>query len=253
MLAGAIDHWLYRNMVISRPSPDETGGAVDIGLLMPLLNQLALSPSPVVEQYVSSFLTNLTLRGILDPEQLFQSVFQQGNEKLRASLAGYFMECWPGISPELLSTFLAHCEADRDAEVVKKLGGVFAYHFEHAPAAVVEYLDRSLKPVDSFARALAFALEQSPLRVGRREEYSSQLAFLLTFGTLSALANFQSEDSHEPDAHIRAPQISLAAGYDAEPSEPDESAGRSFSGRTLPPLGEGGHHSVGSSHRSARE
>ena len=193
VLAGAIDHWLYRNMVISRPSPEETGGTVDIGLLMPLLNQLALSPSPIVEQYVSSFLTNLTLRGILDPEQLFQSVFQQGNEKLRASLAGYFMECWPGISPELLSTFLAHCEADRDAEVVKKLGGVFAYHFEHAPAAVVEYLDRSLKPVDTFPRALAFALEQSPLRVGRREEYSSQLAFLLTFGTLSALANFQSE------------------------------------------------------------
>ncbi len=193
VLAGAIDHWLYRNMLISGPPQDETGGAVDIGLLMPLLNQLALSPSPVVEQYVSSFLTNLTLRGILNPQQLFESVFQQGNEKLRASLAGYFMECWPGVSPDLLSTFLAHCEAERDADVLKRLGEVFAYHFERAPAAAVDYLDRSLKPVDTFPRALAFALEQSPLRVGRREEYASQLAFLLTFGTLSALANFHSE------------------------------------------------------------
>ncbi len=193
VLAGAIDHWLYRNMLISGPPQDETGGAVDIGLLMPLLNQLALSPSPVVEQYVSSFLTNLTLRGILNPQQLFHSVFQQGNEKLRASLAGYFMECWPGVSPDLLSTFLAHCEAERDADVLKRLGEVFAYHFERAPAAAVDYLDRSLKPVDTFARALAFALEQSPLRVGRREEYASQLAFLLTFGTLSALANFHSQ------------------------------------------------------------
>jgi hypothetical protein len=73
------------------------------------------------------------------------------------------------------------------------LGEVFAYHFGHSPAAVVEYLDGSLKPVDSFARALAFALEQSPLRVGRRVEYASQITFLLTFGTLSALANFHSE------------------------------------------------------------
>ena len=193
VLAGAIDHWLYRNMLISGPPQDETGGAVDIGLLMPLLNQLALSPSPVVEQYVSSFLTNLTLRGIINPQQLFESVFQQGNEKLRASLAGYFMECWPGVSPDLLSTFLAYCEAERDADVLKRLGEVFAYHFERAPAAAVDYLDRSLKPVDTFPRALAFALEQSPLRVGRREEYASQLAFLLTFGTLSALANFHSE------------------------------------------------------------
>ncbi len=193
VLAGAIDHWLYRNMLVSGPPQDETGGEVDIGLLMPLLNQLAMSPSPVVEQYVSSFLTNLTLRGILNPQQLFESVFQQGNEKLRASLAGYFMECWPGVSPDLLSTFLAHCEAERDADVLKRLGEVFAYHFERAPAAAVDYLDRSLKPVDTFARALTFALEQSPLRVGRREEYASQLAFLLTFGTLSALANFHSE------------------------------------------------------------
>ncbi len=193
VLAGAIDHWLYRNMLVSGPQHEETGGAVEIGLLMPLLNQLALSPSPVVEQYVSSFLTNLTVRGILNPEQLFKSVFQQGNEKLRASLAGYFMECWPGVAPDLLSTFLAHCEADRDADVLKRLGEVFAYHFQRSPAAVVEYLDRSLKPVDTFARALAFALEQSPLRVGRKEEYASQLAFLLSFGTLSALTNFHSE------------------------------------------------------------
>jgi serine/threonine protein kinase len=193
VLAGAIDHWLYRNMVIAGAGDEETQGTVEIGLLMPLLNQLALSPSPVVEQYVSSFLTNLTLRGILTPDQLFQSVFREGNEKLRTRLAGYFMECWPGVSPDLLSTFLAHCEADRDADVLKRLGEVFAYHFDHSPAAVVEYLDGALKPVDSFARALAFALEQSPLRVGRREEYASQITFLLTFGTLSALANFHSE------------------------------------------------------------
>jgi len=193
VLAGAIDHWLYRNMAISRVPGEETGSEIDIALLMPLLNQLALGPSPVVEQYVSSFLTNLTLRGILNPERLFQSVFQQGNEKLRASLAGYFMECWPGVSPGLLSTFLAHCEADRDADVLKRLGEVFAYHFEREPAAAVDYLHRSLKPVDTFARALAFALEQSPLHVGRREEYASQIAFLLTFGTLSALATFHSE------------------------------------------------------------
>jgi len=193
VLAGAIDHWLYRNMVISNRSPEETGGVVDIGLLMPLLNQLALSSSPVVELYVSSFLTNLTLRGILNAEPLFHSVFRQGNGKLRASLADYFMECWPGVSPDQLSTFLAHCEADDDAEVLKRLGGVFAYHFERAPVAVMEYLDRSLKPVDTFPRALSFALEQSSLRVGWRKEYSSEIAFLLTFGTLSTLANFHSE------------------------------------------------------------
>ena len=179
--------------MLTSGSQEETEGPVDIGLLMPLLNQLAMSPSPVVERYVSSFLTNLAMRGILTPEQLFQFVFRQGNGKLRASLAGYFMECWPGVSPAVLSTFLAHCEVDNDAEVLKRLGGVFAYHFETAPEAVVEYLDRSLKPVDTFARALAFALEQSPLRVGRRKEYSSEIAFLLTFGTLSALANFHSK------------------------------------------------------------
>src|SRR3984893_17092265 len=193
VLAGAIDHWLYRNMVVSSRPQGETGGSVDIGLLMPLLNELAQSPSPVVERYVSSFLTNLTLRGIVNPEQLFQSVFRQGNKKLRASLAGYFSESWPGVSPDLLSTFLAHCEVDDDADVLKRLGGVFAYHFERAPGAVVEYLDKSLKAVETFARALAFALEQSPLRVGRREAYASQIAFLLTFGTLSALATFHSE------------------------------------------------------------
>ncbi len=194
VLAGAIDHWLYRNMVISGRSSEETGGAVEIALLMPLLNQLALSTSPVVQLYVSSFLTNLTLRGIVEPEPLFQSVFRRGNERLRASLADYFMECWPGVSPDLLSTFLAHCEVDDDAEVLKRLGGVFAYHFERAPVAVMEYLDRSLKPVDTFPRALAFALEQSHLRVGWRKEYAPEIAFLLTFGTLSTLANFHSAE-----------------------------------------------------------
>jgi serine/threonine protein kinase len=194
VLGGAIDHWLYRNMLISNRPAEESGGAANIALLMPLLNHLALSTSPVVQLYVSSFLTNLTLRGILEPEPLFQSVFRQGNERLRASLADYFMECWPGVSPDLLSTFLGHCEADDDAEVLKRLGGVFAYHFERAPVAVMEYLDRSLKPVDTFPRALAFALEQSHLRVGWRKEYAPEIAFLLTFGALSTLANFHSTE-----------------------------------------------------------
>ena len=253
VLAGAIDHWLYRNMLISGPPQDETGGAVDIGLLMPLLNQLALSPSPVVEQYVSSFLTNLTLRDILNPQQLFESVFRQGNEKLRASLAGYFMECWPGVSPDLLSTFLAHCEADRDADVLKRLGEVFAYHFERAPAAAVDYLDHSLKPVDTFPRALAFALEQSPLRVGRREEYASQLAFVLTFGDSQRPGQLPLRNSHEPDARVRAPQISLAARYAPEPPRPAEGAGGSVSPRPLPEIRERRHHAMGPGNRRARQ
>lgn len=193
VISSAIDHWLYRNMVTWHGQPLETGGTADIRLVMPLLNQLAVSPSPVVDQYVSSFLTNLALRGIVTSEQLFQEVFREGNEKLRASLAAYFMECWPGASPELLSTFLSHCEVENDAEVLKRLGGVFAYHFNRAPLAVVGYLDQALKPVDTLTRALAFVLEQSPVRLGWRKEYAPQMAFLITFGTLSALANFHSE------------------------------------------------------------
>jgi serine/threonine protein kinase len=193
VISGAIDHWLYRNMVTWHGQPLETGGPVDIRLVMPLLNQLAVSPSPVVDQYVSSFLTSLALRDIVTSEQLFEDVFREGNEKLRASLAGYFMECWPGASPDLLSTFLSHCEVENDAEVLKRLGGVFAYHFNRAPLAVVGYLDQALKPVDTLARALAFVFEQSPVRLGWRKEYAPQMAFLITFGTLSALANFHSE------------------------------------------------------------
>ena len=193
VLSGAIDHWLYMNMVISSQPPVETPARVDIGLLTCLLNQLALNPSPVVKEYVSSFLATLTTRGVVPPDQLFETVFREGNEKLRVSLAGYFMECWPGALPELLSTFLAHCEVEDDAEVLKRLGSVFAYHFERAPLAIVDYLDQSLKPIDTVARALAFALEQSPVRLGWQQEYAPQIAFLITFATLSALANFHSE------------------------------------------------------------
>jgi len=169
VLAGALDHWLQKNLEIFHGRRLEPA--------VPLLDRLAADEQAGVRHQLVTLLTNLILRRFLKPAEVYGPVFRAGSPRLRLALVNGFVDAWPALPPEATRAFIDVCDPERDKEPLERLGDVFALRLRLEPAAVVEHLGRALSPM-----SLGSVLE--PRRFWR------QFRFCLQFAIFSVMTCF---------------------------------------------------------------
>ena len=175
LLAGAVDHWLHRNMTL----PPKGGRDLQI----PLLNLLGESESGAVRHYVRSFLVSLLERNIVAPDLLYHHLFREGNRALCLGMAEAFdvMEAGADLPPELFRQFLDSCSDEHAGAVIERLADIFAQRFSVSPRETLQYLDRALDSLAGLPAAKAVTRLRSLVR--------RQLPFLLRFSYFAVVGS----------------------------------------------------------------
>ena len=176
VLAGALDHWLQKNIVNFHDNRIEP--------VMPLLDRFVAHGSPALRHEAMALVTNMVLRGSLPAQQVYRAVFQAGSPALRMALVDSFVAFWPQLPPAALQTFIDCCDPRHDFEVVDHLGDVFALHVASEPAKVVEYLDKAIRP-------LSFASVAEPMRIRRQSRFALQFTIFSVFSCFDRPAAMQ--------------------------------------------------------------
>ena len=169
VLAGALDHWLQRNLVNFHRRRLEP--------VMPFLDAMATDPLPAMRQQVVAMLAALILRGFLSPQDVFNPIFQSGSAQLCEEMVTAFVEFWPALPPASVQAFIDACQPDRHRAVLDKLGDVFVLHLQQDPEAVVAYLDQAIRP-------LAWSSIAEPMRIWRQSRFMQQ------FGVFGLMTSF---------------------------------------------------------------
>ena len=173
ILAGALDHWLQKNLVIFHRRK--------LDPVVPLLDRMAAHASAAVRYQVVVTLSHLILRGFLTPQEVFDPIFRTGSAALREEMVSAFVEFWPALPPLAVQAFLDACHPDRDRASVERLGDVFVLHLLQQPALVVEYLDKAVIP-------LSWSNVTEPVRL-RRQSW-----FILQFAVFGVMTSFDAPD-----------------------------------------------------------
>jgi hypothetical protein len=169
ILAGALDHWLQKNL--------ENFHGRKLEPLLPLLDRLANDTSAAVRFQVVQSLASLMLRGFLSPREVFEPAMRVGSESLRLELVNMYVEFWPALPPNSVQALIDACDPDRDQAVLDKLGDIFVLHLPQDPALVVDYLDQAIRPLSWTAIA-------EPMRLYRQSRFMQQFGifgFILSF------------------------------------------------------------------------
>lgn len=165
VLAGALDHWLRAGLI--------EGGDDGLALLLGFLDRLAVHPSGAVRHYAGSFLGVLVQRAIVPADKLYGALFKFGSPALRQVVAEAFMEQWAAVSPRGLRAFIAACEGEGSAAILKRLAEVMVLQFALAPAEVAAYIRRALHRLASIA--------DLPGALIGREALGREVTFILEF------------------------------------------------------------------------
>jgi hypothetical protein len=139
VLAGALDHWLKRNIENFHDNRLEP--------VMPLLSDMAQQGSPALRHQAVALVSNLVVRGSYPVRDIYRAVFRLGTPSLRLALVDSFVAFWPQLSPDALRIFIDCCDPRQDLEVIDRLGDVFSLHVASEPEAVLVYLDRAISPL----------------------------------------------------------------------------------------------------------
>jgi hypothetical protein len=166
ILAGALDHWLQKNIA------NFHGGK--IGPVVPLLDGLVDNGSPALRHLAIALVTNLVLRGSLAAPDVYGAIFRMGSPRLRLSLVDSFVSFWPQLTPAALRAFIDSCDPRRDFEVLDRLGDVFALRISTEPEEVAAYLGKAIRP-------LSFASIAEPLRIRRQSRFALQVTIFSVF------------------------------------------------------------------------
>lgn len=180
LLAGAVESWLYTNMVEQRTLRD---------YLVVLFDELAAKPSGLVSYHVGMFLHNLVDKGVVSASELYQNLFVECHHPLKQALAYTYLELWPKIRPDLFRALLDALDAEADAKTVHTLADIFVEFYRMDPARVLHMFEKAL---DSSDGALSF-LTTSLLK---RQSAVKQLTFVAQF----ALKSFHYSSSNDYDA-----------------------------------------------------
>ena len=180
LLAGAVESWLYTNMVEKRKLRD---------YLVVLFDELAAKPSGLVSYYVGMFLHNLIDKDIISAKELYQNLFIECRLPLKQALAYTYLELWPQIKPDDFRALLDALDAEADGKMVHALADIFVELYRLDSAKVLRLLDKAL---DSSDRALNF-LTASLIK---RHSVVKQLTFVAQF----ALKSFHYSSSGDYDA-----------------------------------------------------
>jgi hypothetical protein len=190
LLAGALDHWLQKNL---RAFHDD-----QLAPMAPLLERLA-DGTAASRHYAMALPVHLLLSGYLSPSKVFE-VLCRGSDALRREAVNAFAVFWPELPPWALRAYLDVC----DAESKLRVADLFSQHLTLEPERVVAYLRRAISTVELRAAADA-------LRIGR------QAPFVLEFVVFSTISCF---DRPDVIAAVRrffratyGPVVELAAGH----------------------------------------
>lgn len=204
VLAGALDHWLKRNIENFHDNRLEP--------VMPLLSDMAQQGSPALRHQAVALVTNLVVRGSYPVRDIYRAVFRLGTPSLRLALVDSFVAFWPQLSPDALRIFIDCCDPRQDLEVIDRLGDVFSLHVASEPEAVLVYLDRAISP-------LSFMSVTEPQRLRRQSRFALQFTIFSVFSCFD-----------RPEA-LQAVRGFVRAKYRSVLDLVDESEGGSMVGR----------------------
>ncbi len=166
VLAGALDHWLKKNIENFHDNRLEP--------VLPLLSGMVQRGSPALRHQAVALVTHLVLRGSFPAREVYRAVFRSGTPALRLALVDSFMAFWPQLQPDALRSFIDCCDPRHDLEVIDRLGDVFSLHVAAEPDAVLAYLDRAISP-------LSFMSVTEPQRLRRQSRFALQFTIFSVF------------------------------------------------------------------------
>jgi hypothetical protein len=169
ILAGALDHWLQKNLANFHDGRIEP--------VLPLIDRLANHGAPGLRHEAVALLANMVLRGALSAQHAYRAIFQAASPALRLAMADAFIAFWPQLPPAALRTFIDCCDPRRDVEVLDRLADLFALHVALEPAEVTGYLDRAISP-------LSLGSIAEPLRIRRQARFAAQFTIFSVFSCL---------------------------------------------------------------------
>ena len=159
VLAGALDHWLQKNLEIFHGRKLEA--------IVPLLDHMAAHDSASVRYHLVAMVTNLIVRRFLRSADVYATIFRTGSAKLRLELVNAFVYFWNALPPEATGAFIDACDPDKDKEPLERLGDIYALRLRLDPQAVVDQLNNSVNPI-----SLGSVIE--PRRFWRQFRFSLQ-------------------------------------------------------------------------------
>jgi len=166
VLAGALDHWLKKNIENFHDNRAEP--------VMPLLSGMARQGSPALRYQAVALVTNLVVRGSFPARDIYRAVFRSGTPALRLALVDSFVAFWPQLPPDALRSFIDCCDPRQDLEVIDRLGDVFSLHVASEPEAVLAYLDQAVSPLSLMSVA-------EPQRLRRQARFALQFTIFSVF------------------------------------------------------------------------
>lgn len=166
VLAGALDHWLKKNIENFHDNRLEP--------VVPFLSGMAQHGSPALRHEAVALVSHLVLRGSFPARDVYRAVFRSGTPALRLALVDSFTAFWPQLEPDALRSFIDCCDPRHDLEVIDRLGDVFSLHVASEPDAVLAYLDRAISP-------LSLMSVTEPQRLRRQSRFALQFTIFSVF------------------------------------------------------------------------
>ena len=159
ILAGALDHWLQKNIKIFH------GGRIEP--VIALLDRLAGHGSPALRHQAVAFVSHLILRGSFSPQGILGPIFSTGTPELKRALVNAFVDFWPALQPAALQTFIDCCDSREDGELIDRLGDIFVLHLALDPPLAADYLGKAISPLSLTSLA-------GPMRSYRQSRFGLQ-------------------------------------------------------------------------------